>query len=87
MSNSADRERDLAIALNDVMLAASSFAYGRGMPEARKHLQTAIQQGNAVLNQKPCARDEQHALGLRELADQADAAMAEEPGFRRDTHG
>tara|TARA_R110000868_G_scaffold31325_2_gene114835 strand:- start:28191 stop:28454 length:264 start_codon:yes stop_codon:yes gene_type:complete len=87
MSNSADRERDLAIALNDVMLAASSFAYGRGMPEARKHLQAAIQQGNAVLNQKPCARDQQHVPDLRELADQADAAMAEQPGFRRDTHG
>ena len=87
MSNSADRERDLAIALNDVMLAASSFAYGRGMPEARKHLQAAIQQGNAVLNQKPCARDEKHSPSLRELADRADAERAEQPGYRSDTDG
>ena len=83
MSTPTTRERELERALNDVMLAAASFAFGRGMSEARQNLKDAIHQGNATLTSKPCER----APDLRELAERADAARAAQPGFRKDTDG
>ncbi len=79
------REELLEAAVIDLTIAASTFADGRGRTEARKNLKSAIHRGVAVLKNKPCEIDP--VADLRDLADAADAEMAEEPTYRRDIDG
>lgn len=74
-------ERQLRQALNELMLAAAPFAYGRGMPEARGNLKCAIRVSNALL------KGDDDGPSLAELADQADAEARERPGYRPDLDG
>lgn len=71
--------------LNDVMLSASVFAFGRGMPEARKQLRDTMNAARQVLNETPCARDPKQTL--REMADAADEERRQAPNFRADQEG
>lgn len=78
-------ESELRRALNELMLAAAPFAYGRGMPEPRGNLKCAMHKANEILNTKPCALTS--AADLRTLADQADAERQARPDYRRDVEG
>ncbi len=77
----------LQAALIDLMIAAAPFRCGRGMTTPRNVLDAAISRATQALKAAKIDDIDVDWKGLKRMAEEADAAAKEQPGFRADLNG